>query len=195
VTKQSQGARNRAVRITRTADAVELYFPPLRAPEVALPLAAFGVIAAAMPGIAIIALLPLAVANAGNLLGASLLGGFVVPFVAFGSFIVAVAIYMLANALHVRVSASAIDTARSVFGVVVKRRRLERREIVAVQPEIPSRYQSLFSSTPSYQLVARDSHARRVVVAETLRGEAAMEAIKALIENAAEPATEGAPTS
>jgi hypothetical protein len=183
------------VRITRTADGVELYFPPLRAPEVALPLAAFGVIAAAMPAVAIVALLPVAVTSAGNLLGASLLGGFVVPFVAFGSFIVALAIYMLANALHVRVSASAIDTARIVFGVVVKRRRLDRHEIVAVQPEIPSRYQSLFSSTPSYQLVARDSHARRVVVAETLRGETAMEEIKALIENPAGAATEGARTT
>jgi hypothetical protein len=195
VTKQSRGPRKDAVRITRTADGVELYFPPLRAPEVALPLAAFGVIAAAMPAVAIVALLPVALASAGNILGASLLGGFVVPFVAFGSFIVAVAIYMLANALHVHVSASAIDTARTVFGVVVKRRRLDRHEIVAVQPEIPSRYQSLFSSMPSYQLVARDRHARRVVVAETLRGEEAMQEVKALIENPAGPATPGATTS
>jgi hypothetical protein len=101
---------------------------------------------------------------------------------------------MLANALRVRVSAGAIDTARLVFGVVVRRRRLDRNDIVAVQPEIPSRYQSLFSSVPSYQLVARDKHARRVVVAETLRGEAVMEEVKALIENPAAPA-QGAPTS
>jgi hypothetical protein len=185
----------RDVRVIRTADGVELYFPALRAPEVAVPLAVFGVIAAAIPAVAIIALVPAAVSSASTLLSAALLAGFALPFVAFGGIFLAVAIYMMANALHVRVSASTIDTARLVFGVVVKRRRLGRDEIVAVQPEIPARYQSLFSSLPSYQLVARDRHARRVVVAETLRGVAVMERVKALIENPAVPVIEGTPTS
>lgn len=171
--------------IARGGDAVELYFPPLRSKSVALPLAVFGTLAAAVPGAAIAALLPSLVANAGNLLAAVLIASFVLPFVVFGAVLVAVAIYMLANALHVRADASAIETTRLVFGAIVRRRRIARTDIVAIEPQIPTRYQSLFAGEPSYHLYARTADGSRIVVAETLDGEAAMERVKDLIQNPA----------
>jgi hypothetical protein len=171
--------------IAREGDAVELNFPPLRSMAVALPLALFGGLAAAVPGVAVAALLPTLIANAGNLLAAVLIASFVLPFVVFGALLVVVAIYMLANALHVRADASAIETTRLVFGAIVRRRRVARADIVSIEPQIPTRYQSLFAGAPSYHLYARTGDGRRIVVAETLAGEAAMERIKGLIENPA----------
>jgi hypothetical protein len=155
----------------------------MRMPEVALPLAIFGVIATLLPGVAIAALLP-SLAGATGMVSAVLVASFVVPFALCGAAFVLLALYMLCNALLVRVDRHAIDTARVLFGIIVRRRRMMRGDIAAIESEIASRYQSLFSSDPVYQLVARDRRrSRRVVVAETLKGESLMEELKALIEN------------
>jgi hypothetical protein len=174
---------HRTVRITHTPESVELYFPPMRMPEVALPLAIFGVIATLLPAVAIAALLP-SLAGATGMVSAVLVASFIVPFAIFGAAFVVLALYMFCNALLVRVDRHAIDTARVLFGIVIRRRKLMRGDIAAIESEIASRYQSLFSSDPVYQLVARDGQrGRRVVVAETLKGESVMEELKALIEN------------
>jgi hypothetical protein len=114
-----------------------------------------------------------------------LIGGLVLPFTLFGVVFAAIALYMISNALVVHADATEIVTARVLLGVVVKRRRLARSEIERVEAEIASRYQSLFSSDPVYQLVARTRDRRRIVLAETLRGEAEMERVRALLENPA----------
>jgi hypothetical protein len=181
----AEAAENRKLRITRRGEVVELYFPPLRSPEVALPLAAFGAVAAAVPALTIAAVLPAIVGDAGNLLGAVLIAGFVLPFVAFGAVFVALAIYMLVNALYVRADAATIETARVVFGVAVKRHRVQRTGITDIEPQIASRYQSLFGAAPSYHLIARTRDGKRIVVAETLRGEETMQRVKALLDNRA----------
>lgn len=184
----------RTVRITRTPESVELYFPPMRMPEVALPLAIFGVIATVLPGVAIAALLP-TLAGATGMVSAVLVVSFVVPFAVFGAAFVLLALYMFCNALLVRIDRHAIDTARVLFGIVVRRRKIMRADIAAIESEIASRYQSLFSSDPVYQLVARDRRrSSRVVVAETLKGESLMEELKALIENPSEVRTSRADT-
>lgn len=170
------------VRVTRTREGTELYFPPWRMPDVALALGAFGAIGTALTGLTVAALLPSALAAPGTLVMAILLATFIVPFLAFGVMCILTAIYMVANALQVRIEADRIDTVRTVFGWVVKRRRIERSAIAAIEPEIASRYQSVFSATPIYQLVARSVDRRRVVVAETLKGDALMEQIRLLIE-------------
>ena len=172
-----------AVRITRTPGGVELYFPPLRTPHVALPLAAFGVIAAAISGVAMIGMG--AGSDGGSLLSAALIAGFVLPFFVFGVIFVALAFYMVANALLVQSGPEAVDTARMLFGVIIKRRRIARSEIASVDAEIASRYQSVFSPDPIYQLVARGRDRTRIVVAESLKGESTMARVKALIENPA----------
>ena len=165
---------------------VELYFPPLRSPSAAIPLALFGAIAAAVPGAVLTALLPTLIADAGRLLATVLIASFVLPFVVFGTLLVAIAIYMLANALHVRADASGIETTRLVFGAIVRRRRIARADIRSIEPQIPTRYQSLFGGAgPTYHLYARTADGRRVVVAETLEGETAMARVKALIEDPA----------
>lgn len=169
--------------ITHTTDGVELYFPPLRMPEVALPLGVFGVVAALIPGVAIVALLPHALSDAGSLLSAALIAGFVLPFLLFGIVFVALAFYMVANAFHVRSCSEGIETARILFGVVIRRQRIARNDIASVEPEIASRYQSLFSADPVYRLVARARDARRVVVGETLKGESVMTRVKQLLES------------
>jgi hypothetical protein len=178
----SEAAERDCVQVTRTADGVELYFPPLRDGEVALPLAVFGLIAAAIPGIAIVALAPGALSDAGSQLSAALIAGFVLPFFVFGAVFILLAFYMFANALLVHAGAEGIETARILFGVVIRRQRIGRGEIASVEPEIASRYQSLFSSAPIYQLVARAHDRRRIVVGETLRGESAMTRVKNLLE-------------
>jgi hypothetical protein len=172
----------RIVRITRARDHAELYFPPLRMPEVALPLALFGVIATTLPALAIGRLLPSLEVPSG-LLSAILMASLVLPFGLFGAAFVLLAVYMLSNALIVRVDADAIVTERVLFGIVARRRRILRSDIASIDAEIASRYQSLFSSYPVYQLVARDErHHKRVIVAETLKGEALMNEVKAAID-------------
>jgi hypothetical protein len=172
------------VRITCETQHLELYFPPLRMPEVAIPLAFFGLIAIALPGLAIAALLP-SLIGATGMISAVLLAAFVLPFGIFGAAFVLLAIYMLANALVVRFSTEGVDIARLVLGAVVRRRRVALHELNAPQPEITSRYQSLFSSEPVYQLVSREKRTgKRIVLAETLVGEASMLEVKALMERA-----------
>ena len=171
------------VRVSRTPDGIALYFPPLRMPEVALPLAAFGAIASALPGFTAAALLPAAAADTIGLLSAVLIAAFIVPFALFGVVFVVLAAYMVCNALCVRVRPSGIDTTRTICGLPVRRRHIARSELSALEPEITARHQSLFSAEPVYQLVARDAaREKRVIVAETLKGEALMERVKALIE-------------
>jgi hypothetical protein len=162
---------------------VELYFPPLRSAAAAIPLALFGAIAAAVPGAVLTSLLPTLVVDAGRLLAMVLIATFVLPFVVFGVVLVVIAIYMLANALHVRADTHAIETTRLVFGAIVRRRRIARADIKSIEPQIPTRYQSLFGSAPAYHLYARTADGRRVIVAETIDGEEAMQRVKALIEN------------
>ncbi|MGZ5232112.1 MAG: hypothetical protein ACXWC3_18995, partial [Burkholderiales bacterium] len=174
--------RPRIVRITRARDHVELYFPPLRMPEVALPLALFGVIATTLPALAIGGLLPSLEVPSG-VLSAILMASFVLPFGLFGAAFVLLAFYMLCNALMVRVDGDAIVTERVLFGIVARRRKILRSDIASIDAEIASRYQSLFSSDPVYQLVARGMrHHKRVIVAETLKGQALMNEVKAVID-------------
>ena len=177
----------KTVRVTRTPGGIELFFPPLRMPEVALPLALFGVIATTLPAFTIAALLP-SLAGATGLVSGVLLAAFVLPIGIFGAAFVLLALYMLTNALRVRADSEVVETARFLFGIVVRRRRIARSNIASLEAEIASRYQSLFSSEPVYQLVARDAaRSRRIVVAETLTGNAIMEQVKALIDNPATP--------
>jgi hypothetical protein len=151
-------------------------------PEVALPLALFGVIATTLPALAIGRLLPSLEVPSG-LLSAILMASFVLPFGLFGAAFVLLAFYMLSNALIVRVDADAIVTERVLFGIVARRRTILRSDITSIDAEIASRYQSLFSSDPVYQLVARDERRhKRVIVAETLKGEALMNEVKAAID-------------
>ena len=164
---------------------IELYFPPGRMPDVALALGIFGVIAAALPAIGIAALLPAALAGAGGLLGAVLLASFVVPFALFGVACVLVAAYTVCSALLVRVDAQGVATWRMLFGFTVRRRDVRRQELASIEPHIPARHQSIFGSAPIYELVALNrSRTKRLVVAESLRGEAVMNEVKTLIEEA-----------
>lgn len=167
----------------RTASGLELYYPPLRSPEVAIPLALFGALAIALPALGAGALLPSALSSTAGALTAVLIGAFLAPFAIFGAVLVVQALYMLAHSLRVRVSDDGITAAPFVFGVPLPARRLPRSEIAGIEPRIPSRHQSLFSAEPTYQLVAWNA-ARTgcITVAESLRGEALMMRVKAAIE-------------
>ena len=164
----------------------ELNFPPLRDLGVAFPLAAFGLIACALSAVGAGAMLSGAMSGAGGLLGAVLMIGFVAPLAVFGAVFVVLALYMVCNGLAVTVGDDAIETRRTMFGLVVARKRIAKSELAAIEPEIASRYQSLFGAEPIYLLIARDTtRRRRVVVAESLRGEARMSRTRSLIERAA----------
>ena len=170
------------VRVTRGADGLELYFPPLRMPEVALPLALFGAIAMTLPAVAVAALLP-SLQGASGMVSAVLVAAFALPFGVFGAAFVGLGFYMLTNAFIVHVGAGSVRTARVLFGVVVRRQAVAFADVASLDAEITSRYQSLFSREPVYQLVARDGDGNRVLIAETLKGEPLMKEVKALFEN------------
>lgn len=171
------------MRVTRTADGVELYFPPLRAPGVAAATAAFGVACLVPSLFATAALAPAHGADTPGMLSLILVGAFTVPFLVFGVVFIALAVYMLANSLTVNVTASAIRTTRSLFGMRLARRELRHAEIAAIEPEISAKYQSLFAAEPRYRLVARAAArgSPRLIVAEGLVGERAMEQVRSLI--------------
>lgn len=172
----------------RTAGGIELYFPPWRIPHVALALAAFGVIACALALVGTAVMLESALANTAGVLGALMMVGFVAPLGVFGVIFLVLAVYMLANALLVRVEPAGIATSRRLFGLVVARRHVPREALAELEPEIASRHQSFFSVEPVYQLVARDATRKaRVVVAESLQGAALMNEVKSLIESVIEP--------
>jgi hypothetical protein len=175
----------------RTPNGIELYFPPWRMPQVAFALAAFGAITSALAIVGGAVMLESALASTAGALAAVMMVAFVAPLGVFGVLFLALALYMLTNALLVSVEPGGIATRRSLFGVVVARKRLQREALAALEPEIASRHQNIFSTAPVYQLIARDaSRRRRVVVAETLQGEALMSEVKALIESVTGPLTQ-----
>jgi hypothetical protein len=167
----------------RTRDGIELYFPVGRMPHVALPLAAFGAIACALAIIGGAVMLESALSGTAGALAAVMMVAFVAPLGLFGVIFVALSVYMVGNALLVRIEAREISTRRSFFGLVVSKKRVPREALGEVEPQIVSRHQSVFSTEPVYQLVARDGSRQRVVVAESLQGEALMHQVKTLIES------------
>lgn len=161
----------------------ELNFPPLRDRRVALPLAIFGLIACALAAIGVAVMLS---SDTGGPVAAILMVIFVAPLGVFGAIFVALALYMALNGLSVTVGDEGIETRRTIFGFLVARKRIGRSELRTIEPEIASRYQSVFDTEPTYLLVARDATRRmRVIVAESLRGEARMGEVRSLIERAA----------
>lgn len=175
----------RTLRARASGGTLELYFPPLRDPDVALPLALFGTIAAGLPLLIATALLPGATTDAAGLLATVFVAAFVVPFIVFGTVVAAQALYGLASALVVRVDARGIATTRYLFAAPVRRRALVRTEIAAIEPVIAARHQSFVSRRPIFDLVATDAtRTRRVVVAESLRGETLMQNVRQMIERA-----------
>ena len=173
------------VRVRRTAGGIELYYPPLRDASVALQLGVFGAIAFALGAVAVAALGGGALGTSSGALTAVLVGAFVLPFAAFGAVLAAQALFMVANALRVDVDREGIVSARTLVGLTVRRRRMRKSDVSAIEPFIASRYQSLFSREPRFHLVAYDVARRtRIVVAESLVGEALMERVRASIATA-----------
>lgn len=172
------------VRLSQQGDAIELYFPPMRAPAAAFALGMFGVVCLALPLLAVSGMLPvIGGSTAHGLLVIALLGAFVVPFPVFGAVFIALAVYLLANSLTVTVCPSDIRVVRRVFGLKLRGRELKRAEIAALEAQTAARYQSVFSAEPNFRLVACHATARKnnLVVAESLRGEAMMARVRALI--------------
>lgn len=176
------GAGFRARRITGTAGGIALDFEVLRAWAPALSLGLFAALCGVMPALGLSALLPLDTASAQAMVSLALIGGFAAPFVLASLVFAALAIYMLANSLHVEIREHGVYTERRVFGRVTRRCEIARADISSVEPLISARYQNVFSATPRYALVAKHATTRTkdVVVAEDLAGQAAMLEVRAL---------------
>ena len=183
-----QGGGFRAWRTPGTAAGVVLDFPVLRAPGAALGLIAFALLCGLMPALGLSALLPLASANASAMISLALIGGFAAPFILASVVFLILAIYQLANSLHVEVSTKRIRTERRVFARLTKVCEIARADIVEVEPRISARYQNMFSATPRYALVAkhRNDPGKDVVVAEDLSGPALMSEVRRFICTAAD---------
>ena len=175
-------------RVQRTAEGIVLDFPVLRAPGAALGLAAFALLCGLMPALGLSAMLPLENANASALVSLALIGGFAAPFMLASLVFLLLAIYLMANSLHVEVSAGHIRTVRRVFGRITKTGAIAHADIADIEPRISARYQNMFSATPRYALVAKhhNDHQKDMVVGEDLRGQPLMSELRRLIFTAAE---------
>jgi len=160
-----------------------LTFPVLRAPGVALSLAAFALLCGLMPALGLSALLPLETANASAMVSLALIGGFAAPFMLASVVFAALAVYLAANSLRVEIDAAGVRTERRVFGYVTRLRGMARDDIMEIEPRIGARYQNVFSSTPRYALIARhrEGASNDMVVAEDLAGQATMQEVRALM--------------
>lgn len=188
------------VRLTRSRQGIELYFPPLRTPGVALALALFGAACLAPGLLAAAAVAPASGSDSAGMLAFWLMSIFILPFVVFGMAFIALAVYLLANSLSVQVTESGIVSARSIFGLPLGERRVARADIAVLEAATPLRYRELRAEAPYYSLVVRtrsgmgltlreayragrlDHYRNRIVtVAEGLRGEALMERVRSEI--------------
>lgn len=171
------------VRVSQRTDGIALYFPPLRTPQAALAVGLFGIACLILPLFALSGLLATSQSNAHGLLMFALLGAFMAPLPVFGVVFVGLAVYLPANSLTVEVSPSAIRTVRRVFGIVCNRRELKCADIASLDVQIAAKYQGLFSAEPYFRLVAHHATLRKndLVVAESLKGEALMTQMQALI--------------
>ncbi len=176
-------ARGDGFLALRTEGGIVLTFPVLRAPGVALSLAAFALLCGLMPALGLSALLPLESANASAMVSLALIGGFAAPFMLASVVFAALAIYLAANSLRVEIDAAGVRTERRVFGYVTRKCAIARDAITDIEPRIGARYQNVFSSTPRYALIARhrDGPSNNIVVAEDLAGQAIMQEVRALI--------------
>ena len=192
------------MRLTRSVQGIELYFPPFRTPGAALALALFGM-ACFIPGFfAVIAMAPLAESGAAGMIALWLMSIFILPFIAFGALFPAVALYLIANSLTVRITESEIRSLRRIFGVPLRERRVAPADVAALDAVAMLRYRWPRDDTPLYSLVVRTGSGaglpmqeacragrlaqfrdRNVTVAESLRGEELVEQIKAEIVSAA----------
>jgi hypothetical protein len=132
------------------------------------------------------ALLPFETANASAAVSLALMGGFAAPFILASIVFTLLAIYLLANSLHVEVSSDGVRTERRIFGHLVRQRQIARVDVLDVEPRIGARYQNVFSAIPRYMLVARhrghgSEGGKDVVVAEDLSGQPQMREVRAMI--------------
>jgi hypothetical protein len=178
--------RIRGLQRTRTPDGIEFYFPPLRDAVPALALGAFGVLCIVLPLAALRALVPPGVPIPYGLMALALVGGLAAPFMLCGLVFACLGVYMMANSLHVSANPVRILAIRRLWGFAVSRRELPSSGIIAIESEVPSRFQNALSTETSYRLVARARTGRSgdVVVAESLRGIALMEQVKREVESA-----------
>jgi hypothetical protein len=171
------------VRLNRSSQGVDLYFPSWRNAGAAVALALFG-IACFIPGaFAAIAITPLATSGPAGELAIWLMSIFILPFIAFGVLFLALAVYQVANSLAVSVTQSEVRSLRRIFGVPLPERRVATGEIAALDALTVVRHRRPREDASYYSLVAR-TRDRKVTVAESLRGETLMEQVRTEIAKA-----------
>ena len=177
--------RGDTFRVRRTADGIEIIFPALRAPGVALTTGAFSFVCALLPALGLSAMLPLKSDDAAAMVSLALIGGMAAPFILASAVFGVLAIYMLANSLTVEVSPSGAHAVRRVFGRAVQLREITRGDIARIESHINARYQNVFGAVPRYRLLARhrESRSADVVIAEDLIGEAVRDEMQTLVES------------
>ena len=176
-------AHGATFRWQRSPHGLTLDFPVMRAVGPAASHLAFALLCGLMPALGLSALLPLQPGNAPALLSLALIGGFAAPFVLASVVFASLAIYQLANSLHVEISAAGVRSERRVFGRVTRRCALTRADLADIVPRISARFQNVFSATPRYALIATHRRERHcdVVIGEDIAGQALMAATRALI--------------
>ncbi len=172
-----------AIRVTPCETGVSLYFPPLRAASDALMLALFGIACSVIGLAAISGLVRAGDSAAGSLLALAFAGVFALPLFALGQLFIAVALWSAANSLEVDVSAAGLHTMRRWFGYTVAQHRLPREDIAAIDSRLAAKYVGAFGNSRYYCLVARgrEAKARRILIADRLRGPAMTDEVRRMI--------------
>jgi hypothetical protein len=194
----------KVVRLTRSEQGLELYFPPLRDPVASLTLALFG-LSCLIPGLfAAMIVVPLTESGPAGLLSVVLMSVFILPFVVFGLVFIGLAVFQLVNSLTVRITESQICIERRVLGMMLRGRRVASASIVAIEPVAAARYWWSQSEKPRFSLVATTRECglrlapdtrgvnepaphrdRKITIAENLRGETLMDEVRSAIVKSA----------
>jgi hypothetical protein len=177
--------RGATFRVQRTANGIEIIFPALRAPGVALSVGAFAFVCALLPVLGLSAMLPVKNGDAAVMLALALIGGMAAPFVLASVVFGVLAIYMLCNSLTVHVTPAGVSAVRRILGRPVKLSEITRGDIARIEMQINARYQNVFGTTPRYRLLARhrESRSADVVIAEDLIGTEVRDDVQTLIES------------
>jgi len=177
--------RSATFRVQRIANGIEIIFPALRAPGVALSVGAFAFVCALLPVLGLSAMLPLKSGDAATMLSLALIGGMAAPFVLASVVFGMLAVYMLCNSLTVRVTPAGVSAVRRIFGRPVKLSEITRGDIARIEVQINARYQNVFGTVPRYRLLARhrESRSADVVIAEDLIGTAVRDDVQTLVES------------
>ena len=142
------------VKIIKTTNGLQFYYPWYRHAKMAIMLMIFGAVFAAI----------------GHYIGKED-GSFIFPVVfgGFGILMACMGLYVIGNTLTTTVNREGIQTIRNIYGFRFQRKLL-KDEIVGLEREINSQMQGGSNYQVFYSIIAHSKDKRKITIADTLEG-------------------------